>query len=107
MPLAARGGAGTPRRPLLYGGRWMAFHWSLAPGGGDRVGEGDEPDDRLLEILERHVLEPVAYHQPGKFSERIRLEEVPVRGIGDIGVPKLPAIGIDRCLVEDRPDRPR
>src|SRR2546430_14956763 len=35
------------------------------------------------------------------------LKKVPVRGIGDIGVPKLPAIGIDRCLVEDRPDRPR
>src|SRR5207302_1798552 len=60
-----------------------------------------------IEILERHALEPVAHHQPGKFSDRIRLEESPVRGIGDIGVPKLPAIGIDRCLVEDRPDRPR
>src|SRR5712671_5000057 len=71
--------------------------------GGDEV---VEPGDGLLEILERHALEPVAYHQPGKFSDRIRLEEGTVRGIGDIGVPKLPAIGIDRCLGEDRPDRP-
>src|SRR5439155_24164643 len=60
--------------------------------GGD---EAVEPGDGLLEILERHALEPVAHHQPGKFSDRIRLEEGPVRGIGDIGVPKLPAIGID------------
>src|ERR1700704_2910674 len=50
--------------------------------GGD---EAVKPGDGLLEILERHALEPVAHYQPGKFSDRIRLEEGPVRGIGDIG----------------------
>src|SRR5262245_34354794 len=53
----------------------LVHHWLLEVSVLAGVGEGVEPGDGFLEIFERHVLEPVAHHQPGKLSKRIRLEE--------------------------------
>src|SRR5207249_10758464 len=48
----------------------LVHHWLLEVSVLAGVGEGVELGDGFLEIFERHVLEPVAHHQPGKLSKR-------------------------------------